>query len=160
MHSDKFIFWGGFLRWKEKPSHRVRRYAIVGTLRKDGYLRARFSGQSFYVHRLCWEFFYGEIPQGMEVDHIDHDRCNNHPENLRLVSSGENCKNKSMYANNTSGHVGVYIKNGKYIVSVRVDGKLKHVGSFSCLNAAKAASDDARKNFHINHGKTKCLKLL
>ena len=47
-----------------------------------------------YVHRMVYEAFKGEIPEGMEIDHIDRNRCNNNPDNLRVVTKSENCKNR------------------------------------------------------------------
>ena len=42
------------------------------------------------VHRLVYEAFYGSIPSGMHVDHIDHDKRNNCLANLRLRDFSEN----------------------------------------------------------------------
>lgn len=47
----------------------------------------------FYLHRLIWEAFYGEIPAGMEIDHIDTNKANCQLSNLLLVSHSQNCKN-------------------------------------------------------------------
>lgn len=43
-----------------------------------------------YVHRLVWETFMGDIPEQLEVDHIDKDPSNNNINNLRLLEKGEN----------------------------------------------------------------------
>ena len=45
------------------------------------------------VHRLVYEAFKGEIPEGMEIDHIDRNRRNNNPDNLRVVTRAENMQN-------------------------------------------------------------------
>jgi hypothetical protein len=46
-----------------------------------------------YVHRLVYEAFKGEIPEGLEIDHIDRNKHNNSPDNLRLVTRSENLRN-------------------------------------------------------------------
>lgn len=46
-----------------------------------------------YVHRLVYEAFNGEIPDGLEIDHIDRNKHNNNPDNLRLVTRSENMTN-------------------------------------------------------------------
>ena len=46
----------------------------------------------FRVHRLVVENFIGSIPDGMEVNHIDYNRSNNHVENLEIVSRLENVR--------------------------------------------------------------------
>lgn len=45
-------------------------------------------------HRLIWETFNGEIPEGYEIDHINTVRDDNRLDNLRCVTSKENSNNK------------------------------------------------------------------
>lgn len=45
------------------------------------------------VHRLVYEAFKGEIPEGLEIDHIDRNKRNNNPDNLRVVTRSENMRN-------------------------------------------------------------------
>lgn len=68
-------------------------------LHKDhkGYLRAHLSknGKSklYFVHRLVWEAFNGELPKGMleiQVNHINEDKTDNRLENLNLMTPKEN----------------------------------------------------------------------
>lgn len=47
-----------------------------------------------YVHRIIAETFIGEIPDNMQVDHIDRNRTNNSVSNLRIVTPKENCLNR------------------------------------------------------------------
>lgn len=42
------------------------------------------------VHRVEFEAFYGPIPAGMQVNHIDEDKTNNILENLELTTPREN----------------------------------------------------------------------
>ena len=46
-----------------------------------------------YLHRLIYEAFFGEIPTGYEIDHIDGDRQNCATENLRLSTHKANTNN-------------------------------------------------------------------
>ena len=50
--------------------------------------------RKFYLHRLVYMAFYGEIADKMEVDHIDGDRHNCVLSNLQLVTHKENCSNE------------------------------------------------------------------
>lgn len=59
---------------------------MVATLDKDGYHRFR----NKYVHRLVYEAFIGDIPEGMTVDHEDGNKQNNHVSNLQIMSRGGN----------------------------------------------------------------------
>lgn len=48
--------------------------------------------KKFLVHRVVWEAFNGEIPKGLEINHIDTNPSNNSLENLELISHSDNCK--------------------------------------------------------------------
>lgn len=48
------------------------------------------------VHRLVWLAFRGEVPPGLEIDHIDQNKHNNRLDNLQLVTHNENVR-KSRY---------------------------------------------------------------
>lgn len=49
--------------------------------------------KQYYVHRLIWETFNGNIPEGYEIDHINTNRSDNRLENLRIANHKENCNN-------------------------------------------------------------------
>ena len=61
---------------------------------KDGYLQLILTKENtrkrFYIHRLVYSHFIGEIPEGMQVNHIDEDKLNNNFENLNLMTPKEN----------------------------------------------------------------------
>jgi hypothetical protein len=84
-----------------------RRYNPKGILRevkpkvmKTGYLYAhmyndvdRPKKKMFYrLHRLVWETFVGQIPEGLEIHHKDHNKGNNALKNLALVTHKENLR--------------------------------------------------------------------
>lgn len=66
-----------------------------GSNRGRGYLRVRIAGKDYLVHRLVAETYFGEIPEGMEVDHINRVRGDNRVENLRIVTRRENMHNRA-----------------------------------------------------------------
>lgn len=61
---------------------------------RDGYFKVCLCRDGkpkyFRVHRLVWEAFYGPIPKGMQVNHINEDKTDNHLENLNLMTCKEN----------------------------------------------------------------------
>ena len=63
--------------------------------RKDGYLDVRVQTKLNHalVHRVIWETFVGEIPEGYQLDHINTVRDDNRLENLRVVTKKENMNN-------------------------------------------------------------------
>jgi hypothetical protein len=79
---------------------------------EKGYLKvATKYSKSTKLHRLIWETFVGEIPDGYEIDHINGVRNDNRLENLKCVTHKENCNNPltiKRYCGNTNarGHKG------------------------------------------------------
>lgn len=65
----------------------------------------------FYLHRLVFMAFFGEIPKGMECDHINNDRANCSVSNLRLASHINNCKNPNSIAKYKAANA---LEKGKY----------------------------------------------
>ncbi|EMM2093296.1 HNH endonuclease signature motif containing protein [Enterobacter hormaechei] len=61
----------------------------AGTVLPSGYAQVRIPGGNWFVytHRIVWMLANDkDIPEGdYQVDHIDCDRTNNHPSNLRLI---------------------------------------------------------------------------
>jgi hypothetical protein len=44
------------------------------------------------AHRLVWQFFYGDIPDGMVINHKNGLKDFNAPDNLEIVTYGDNTK--------------------------------------------------------------------
>lgn len=61
------------------------------TLGVNGYYRAT-SGDRAYLHRDTWVSHYGEIPEGWDIHHKDHDKTNNHIENLHCLSKSDHAR--------------------------------------------------------------------
>lgn len=63
---------------------------------KDGYMKVELfdngSPRSRYVHRLVVEAFIGDIPSGLEVNHISGQKLDNRISNLEVVSHAMNVK--------------------------------------------------------------------
>ena len=107
------------------------------------YAAAYVNGLPILLHRLLTD-----APKGRTVDHIDHDTKNNRLNNLRTVSHQKNQQNRiEVQKNNKSGARGVYWqeKQRKWCVTLKVNGKSLHFGSFSTLEQAKDAVKTARK---------------
>jgi len=81
------------------------------------------------------------------IDHRDRDGLNCRRENLRSATPSQSGANRGMQKNNTSGVKGVSWdkKAGKWWAYIRVNGKVRHLGRFTDLEAARAASDKARE---------------
>jgi len=114
-----------------------------------------------FAHRAAWIISYGDIPDGYQIDHIDHDGTNNKLENLRCVTAQENQRNRKLDVRNKSGMNGIRERKRKnaidiyYEVQTRTLSKYTYIGSYNTLDEAIAARDAfylAEGNFHHNHG--------
>ena len=129
----------------------------IGVVSNKGYLRTNIGDKKVSLHRLAFELMGVDIPEGMEIDHINHNRSDNRWSNLRLVTHSENQRNASKRKDNTSGVVGVnWNKQFKrWSARIHVDGRRINLGTFTEFSKAV----DPRKNaevlygFHDNHGK-------
>jgi hypothetical protein len=95
--------------------------ALKPTLTPKGYLRVRLSKNSkvknYFVHRLVYENFVGEIPNGYFVNHIDEVKTNNTIDNLNLMTVKEN---DNWGTRNTK----IGRKSSVYIMQKTIDGEI------------------------------------
>jgi hypothetical protein len=160
----------GQLTWRSRPAEDFvtaaagkiwnTRYAgtVAGYIARDGYRRIRIDGEKCLAHRMIWIYANGDIPAGMQIDHINGVRDDNRIANLRTVTHAENQRNSSMRSNNTSGVMGVSWNKliSKWQARIHIDGRRKHLGQFDTLEAAVAARAEAARKFgfHPGHGKS------
>lgn len=99
-------------------------------------------GRNYLTHRWAWMQLIGEIPEGMQLDHICHNHACLNPEHLRLVTSKQNHEHKKgAQVNSTSGIRGVSWDKarGKWRAAVGHNGKHYGVGRFDSVEEAEAA---------------------
>jgi len=94
--------------------------------------------------------FNEEYSESLQVDHIDGNRSNNVPENLRMVTKTENSRSYNRPTVGASSKFrGVnWFKRGKvWMAGIRVDGKQHHLGNFQKELDAAMAYDNAAISF-------------
>ncbi|HEC8969323.1 TPA: HNH endonuclease [Salmonella enterica subsp. enterica serovar Senftenberg] len=147
----------GELKWKVSFSNRIKAGDKAGSVKKDsGYIRLKLNGRSYQAHRIAWQICHGEIPAGMEIDHINSVRNDNRISNLRLVTHLENVKNQKKHCTNVSGVMGVSWnkKRQKWYAYIHADGKRKYLGYYDCMESAVARRRQAERHlgYHELHG--------
>lgn len=131
---------------------------IAGTDHNAGYRTIVVNGSKNLAHRLAWLITTGDWPAD-QIDHLNGDPSDNRIENLRAVNSAKNMRNLKIPSTNRSGHIGVCWSSvrGKWVASIKVDGKSVNLGRFTAIAdaiAARAAAS-ASHGYHQNHGRTK-----
>lgn len=116
-----------------------RWYAV----RKEGLSLFR---KTFYMHREIM----GTTNPEIKIDHWDGDGLNNQDENLRECTTAENGRNRGKTKNNTTGFKGVNLnkQSKKFRAEIWVDGKKICLGSFTNIEDAALAYNEAAKQYH------------
>jgi hypothetical protein len=121
----------------------------------NGYRGGVVLGVNTYAHRVAFALANGSWPTG-EIDHLNRDKTDNRPLNLRDVPKSTNQKNRPMQRNNTSGFNGVSrdTRSGAWFAFIKVDGRARRIGTFPTRQAAIAARREANAahGFHETHG--------
>ncbi len=137
---DNFDYRADGLYWQKAggPTRKVGKRA--GSIDNKGYRIVSCptdkGHKTFKEHRLCYFYMTGEWPVN-DIDHIDHNPSNNAWSNLRPASRRQNMQN-----NKGTGITHIK-KTDRYIVRITIDGKLKHIGSYSTKDEALKARREA-----------------
>ncbi|WOU46057.1 HNH endonuclease [Citrobacter portucalensis] len=146
----------GALFWKKNAGPKGKKNRLAGSDNGRGYLQVKIRGRLTMAHRIVWVMHNGDIPEGFQIDHINHVRNDNRISNLRLVTGSGNNRNTSLRKDNSSGRIGVYWRKDsrKWSAKIRVDDKLINIGTFREKSDAIAARElaEIKYGFHENHG--------
>jgi hypothetical protein len=118
-------------------------YGATIKSRKSGWVYACYGGRQFYVHRFILWLHTGRL--GKICDHINRNRADNRPENLRWATNLESRLN-------TNGKLGYEIITNsagetRYLVRVSVSRISKTIGTFTTPEAAINAKMAYIKHF-------------
>jgi len=122
----------------------------AGCTVKYGYKLMSYNGGNILVHVAIWIMLNGDIPENMEIDHINNDPSDNRIENLRLATRTQNCFNMRKRVDNTSGVKGVMWNknNNNWRARIYVNKTKIEIGSFDTIDEARIAINSARQRLH------------
>lgn len=108
------------------------------------YIKSWINKKYIKLHR-----FIMNAPDGMNVDHINHNKLDNRKSQLRVCTFEQNLMNQKKYKNNSSGYKGVsWHKNKKWVAQIQINGKRKNLGYFETKEDAAEAYNEAAKNIY------------
>jgi hypothetical protein len=121
----------------------------AGYITSGGYRRIPIGGKDVAAHHVIFALKHGRWPEA-SIDHINGKPLDNRPENLRECTHAQNMWNKRVYKNNKSGVKGVHWSKvvGKWVASIKRDGKTIVAGYYQDLSAAADAVAKLREQFH------------
>ncbi len=136
--------------WLDRPNAPMFRYGgkEAGSVNNKGYVSICVEEKRYLAHRLAWLYMTGVWPSH-EIDHRNRDKQDNSWINLCDASHIENCHNKGIASNNTSGARGVSKHRNKWQARIRINYKLIHLGVFDTYEDAVAARRAAETNLKL-----------
>ena len=113
------------------------------------YWVAAIDGHYYTVQRIVYAIHNGVDPQESLVDHINRNRYDNTPSNLRLVHHQLNAVNVGLFSHNTTGVRGVSYnkRDNVFYAQIKVKRKILHLGSFSTVEEAAEVRKQAELKF-------------
>lgn len=118
--------------------------------KKNGYIKApvsffaKINQRNIYLHRLVMN-----ASAEKEIDHINRKRCDCRKNNLRLATSGENKRNKTMSSKNKYGFIGIRLESrrSKWTARIKINNKEIYLGTFENKEDAIKARLEAEAKY-------------
>ncbi len=130
--------------WNSRDANRE---AMTGT--HQGYPRGMVLGRNVTAHRVIWAMMTGAWPEA-DIDHINGDRSDNRPANLRPATRAQNAINRKVCSRNSSGFKGVsfHKTDKKWQARIRLGGVRHFLGYFDTPEDAHEAYTRASIEMH------------
>lgn len=132
----------GSLTWRERPrwackseheykrwNRRYRGLPAFQVVNPDGYKAGCLSGKRIRAHQVVFALHYGRWANG-PIDHINGDRADNRPSNLREVTFAQNAWNAKGRRNTSSRYCGVAKYPRGWVAYIQREGRREHLGVF------------------------------
>lgn len=104
----------------------------------------------YFLHRLLYQAFKGDLIEGLVIDHIDNNTLNNALDNLQQTTQRHNCSKDQFRQERTSKHIGVYkeVNRKGFRAEITYGKKQFVIGSFDNEQDASNAYKDVLSDFN------------
>jgi hypothetical protein len=128
---------------------RLMEYKWYALRSARGVYAARRNDPGMYPRILLMHRHLLQAPDGLEVDHKDHDSLNNTRANLRLATKSQNGASTRRFdaEGNVKPFRGVGFYRGKWVASIKVDRKNIYLGRYEQLEEALKAYNAAATRY-------------
>ncbi len=125
----------------------------VGCKTSDGYIVVKANARQYYAHRVAYALYFGCLPEGAQIDHINGNRSDNRKSNLRLATHKQNMENRKVQKNNKSGFRGVTwdAERNSWQAHISNGGKFIRLGRFATAEDASKAYESASSTLYTHH---------
>ena len=125
---------------------------VTGCVDSMGYVVVRHKGSVYKAHRIVFYITYGWCPD--LIDHIDGNKQNNRPSNLRAATSYLNSAHQKTPSNSTTKCKGVgwHVRNNKWVARLSINGVRHNLGNFKDFFEAVCVVKSAENRMYKEMG--------
>ena len=116
----------------------------------EGYYSVTLNGTRIRLHRILYETFIGDIPDGYVIDHKNGNRLDNSLDNLRAVPQNLNSRNTVL-----AKRPDIRKRGNKHFLRFSSDGDRKYYGMFNSYDEAEKKYNELyvqRQNHYTETG--------
>lgn len=145
-----FEYNNGKLFWKTNKAIRSKIGSEAGRINDKGRYRVCIDGKDYLRSRIVYIMHFGDIPNGLLIDHKNEIKFDDRIENLRLATNSQNRNNTSNRRDNNSGTKGVSWnkQNKKWVAQISYESKVRHLGLFKNKEEAASVYKEAATKHH------------